>query len=394
MPVGRFMPFFCWLCVSCLLMMACSREPSTSRVSGEVRMRLPFPDDKGEVRLQEILLSGVENLLEMRGAYARFYFAPKLEPGGLRGEAARARFLRNHDGVYVPGDFVSQQMGALYAHFEKLSALDREVGAGQVVPWPRSVGVSVRLLKDDGALWTDNSFYDGASDAVLVVATTRRELPLSLNPGVIAHEHFHALFYHLVLRDLLRDGLVAQSMAGTAHDDPGLSAPVPDKEIEKKSEELSGNIKLQRALFLKAANEGLADVWGWIYSGQTDFVGRSLPPFKAARDLGRKGLEPLRSDNFRRLYGIWKNGGQNSGAALNNLSYLMGSDLARAVRQAFLDSPAGAKADQDPSRRKVLARRMIQRLPELAKRLRADAELKETGLDLIVELLTSGESAP
>jgi len=113
---------------------------------------------------------------------------------------------------------------------------------------------------------------------------------LIVNGGVIGHEYFHAIFNSVVLQPLRAS--MATELAGESaanlHEgvfpggrECGLlkideTGTPPDPKIVRE---------MYRIRLLRAMNEGLADFWGWIYSGETDFVGRSLSYTKGTRNL-------------------------------------------------------------------------------------------------------------
>ena len=82
------------------------------------------------------------------------------------------------------------------------------------------------------------------------VPYAEEQLPIPMNGGIIAHEHFHSYFSYGVLKKL-----------GSQKIDP-----------------------LQDYL-LKSLNEGIADMWGWIYTGDPDFISMSLPAVGGLRKL-------------------------------------------------------------------------------------------------------------
>ncbi|HRO66603.1 MAG TPA: hypothetical protein PL182_03455, partial [Pseudobdellovibrionaceae bacterium] len=241
---------------------------------GSVSVRIPWKDAQGGVSLQAVTLTGLENLQEMKGAYAQFVYAPKILADGIEGANPRARFVKTPSGLYVPSDEISQQMAVIYAHMEHLAKLDEVAGVKSVLSWPRKIGISARIRGRDGQLWTDNSFYDGASDAILMVPNRNGKWPLATNPGVIAHEHFHALFFHLVQGPLLEENVLSRTLRASAHDEEGIletfaeKAPSEKTRVTPRGSDLAVDNRRYNTAVIKMINEGLADVWGWIYSGQ------------------------------------------------------------------------------------------------------------------------------
>jgi hypothetical protein len=387
-----------------MLFSACSKDPEASRVSGDVRVRLPWADDQGEMKLDVVSLSGLEDLTQVRGHYASFVFAPKIMEDRLSGDSPRARFLRTNDGIYVPTDEISQQMAVIYAHLERLSGLDTKAGIGNLLSWPRKVGVSVRIRDADGIM-TDNSFYDGGSDSILMVPTKNGALPLAANPGVLAHEHFHALFYRLVQMPLVAEGKLQKSISGSSHSDVELMAhfmeraaetkPGSDEAVLPQKDDGKSEMQLYHTILMKAVNEGLADVWGWIYSGNPDFLGTSLPAEKQCRSLRadtdclhdkafidratmKSNIETLRVDSV------------NPSVTLNNYTYLPGTQLSRALRNTFLTAK-NERSAQGMEERLKLAARIIKALPRVALQIRSDTAGNETDIEGVYKIISDIE---
>ena len=161
----------------------------------------------------------------------------------------------------------------------------------------------------------DNAFYNSAVDTLFFVPYKDTALPIPLNPGVIAHEHFHSYFSYQVLNPLVSEKVI-----------PRLGS--------------SGNYKTQKgtedlySLFvLKAINESLADVWGWIYSNDPDFVALSLPKAQNSRNLDRD-IERVSSkaEMQSRVNDIIHQCSGAESKCIADASYGFGSPLARGTR--------------------------------------------------------------
>lgn len=269
------------------LIVGCNREPDSHRVSGDVQSRLPLATEGGSYHFQEVTLKGITSLYELGGQFAKFYMYPSVTDSKLYGHQPKTRFLKS-GAFYIPEDDLSQQMAVIYNHLQNLAAMDEELGVGGVNSWPRDVGVAVRYRKKTG-LDYNNAFYDGTIDAILVVPYTRDDLPIAVNAGILAHEHFHSLYYKLVEKDIfekavrplhgedVRDAVLGIESAETTSEDLTLELAKVET-AESYSEEY-------HKLLSRGLNEGLADFWAWIYTGDPDFLQWSLPSEKEVRTL-------------------------------------------------------------------------------------------------------------
>ncbi|MBX3039459.1 MAG: hypothetical protein KF789_01975 [Bdellovibrionaceae bacterium] len=395
MSLGRLS--FYLLGATLLVLAACAERPTGSQVSGSVTVRIPWKDEQGGVTLQTVVLTGLENLQEMKGAYAQFVYAPKILDDGIEGATPHAQFAKTSAGVYVPTDETSQQMAVIYAHMEHLAKLDEAAGVKSVLSWPRKIGISARIRGRDGQLWTDNSFYDGASDAILMVPNKKGQWPLATNPGVIAHEHFHALFFHLVQGPLLEEKVLSRTLRSSAHDEGkvldnfDLASDQKKEQKAPRRSDLAFDEATYNTAVIKMINEGLADVWGWIYSGQPDFIEKSLPRYKTFRSLRAEGVghrltEPSQIATIVTdcLYG-----GQPD-ACVNDLAYGPGATLSRAVRSVFL----GDLQDTGDSARLVrerLAGRLMKALPLVAEKVRTSTAESRMDLHKVLQAIMEAE---
>lgn len=254
-----------------------------------VRVKLPWYSD-GQYKLQVIELFTIENMVELKGLAARFVLSPSVENGRLVGLPPRIKTMRTSDGTYIPIDTFSTELVTLYAHFERLQSFDLQLGVDQMLPnWPKQQTIAVRadITEEGNRKKVDNALYSGELDAFLFVPYTIDQLPLSVNAGVIGHEYFHSLFYKLVLQP---SGVrIPKQGQATGHDTKTMQRLVGVTGAETAARESSAekpiNIQLYHALLFRSLNEGLADVWGWLYSQDYQFVKRSNDQF--ARDLNQ-----------------------------------------------------------------------------------------------------------
>ncbi len=263
-----------------VLSLGCSRSSDVRQVSGDIKTRLPWASEGGEYSLQEVLLKGISSLYELSGSFVTFYIYPSIKESKLSGHNPKTRFVKSRD-IYVPADTLSQQMAVIYAHMQNLAELDEKMGAGGVNTWPRDVGVAARFIGGNGERETNNAFYDGQTDSMLIVPYTQEHLPIPVNAGILAHEHFHSLYFKLIEKKIFKS---RQVLHGEDLRDKILGAKVVESDVlmpvEKAQEDDSYHRSLSRAM-----NEGLADFWAWVYTGDRDFLAQSLPSEKAARTL-------------------------------------------------------------------------------------------------------------
>lgn len=233
------------------LFMGCQRAPTRWEPGAPFVTQVALGTNS-EAPLQVVQLFGVKDSKTLRGDVVEFKISPgeKREGNnkGLVGQAPVARFIESRDGVMIPADVLTLQMTSLYFHLQSLKKLESKVLPKGGLTWPRHVGL--RALALDPASRFNNAFYGSELDVLYFVPYTQNQLPVPLNAGVIGHEHFHAYFAKQVILPL---------------------------RTKKKSVYLD--------YVLKSLNEGLADVWGWLYTGDPDFIALSMPQLLKKRTL-------------------------------------------------------------------------------------------------------------
>lgn len=284
-----------------------------------------WPSATGEYRFEDVALSTLPDPYELSGDAAKIYFQSGMTLAGFDGPVARPQ-MTSTNGVCIPMDVESSAAVSVYAQFEKIMHYEIKLGTADMLPWPRRVGLDISLLTPDGN-GHNNAHYFSEGDAIAILPYSLGGLPLGLNHGVIAHEHFHAHFQAQVMNELNRV-LVARpaGFAGfTGSLDflfyslmPGVK---PTEDIDDA--DLSTNRGLNNFV-LRAWNEGLADLYGAIYTSNPGFFVDSLPMLGNARTLTEE-LKPLgtRQDLINYLRTV------QSPSKLVGYSYVQGAQVAR-----------------------------------------------------------------
>jgi hypothetical protein len=347
------------------LALGCGRNSDMKQVSGDVKTRIPWTEEGGSYSLKEILLKGISSLYELSGDFATFYVYPSVQGSKITGTNPKTRFLKAGE-LYVPEDTMTQQMTTIYAHLQELAAMDVEMGAAGVNTWPRDVGVAVRYTMD-GAYAVNNAFYDGITDSMLVVPyTDENNLPIPVNAGILAHEHFHSLYFKLVEKKVFSQHLathgqnIRQEVLGDS-----AAATADSKKIERFSKTVDSESYHEQ--FSRGINEGLADFWAWVYTGDPDFLASSLPSEKTARSLS---LSSAPSDFVtaalykHRLENVFSRSDVGEQCLGGRVVYCLGSEYARALKYlgGIVQDGRGLTPRQS---RAVVAKAVIAALPLL-----------------------------
>lgn len=347
---------------------ACAPESDSVSASDSVRVLTPVYDSKAGYSLGFMELSGINDITTLAGKFARFIFSPKVIDNKLRGEAPKTRFLKNSQGAYIPANEMTQQLVAIYGHIQNFAKLDKELGIAGLNKYPRDVGVAARL-KGGGA---NNAFYDGKTDSMLFVPYTSEGLPIAVNGGILAHEHFHSIFYKMVInshasqvhdrQDFLNVAAVDERAVG---DRLGFPTNKNTDDLSESETHMFYHVALVRGM-----NEGLADFWGWMYTGDVDFIAHSLPSEKAVRTLETNGdladlVLPNESQIKRSIRLSYSYGGKKYFSDLVNRSaYAIGTSFARFMK-AYTDAYATSRKIESAQARKDVAKLVLKVLSQV-----------------------------
>ncbi len=316
----NFMHFFLFAGIATSLLTGCQPSVEDDRGQGTIQVQIPLTKSQtGEYELKNLTLDTLSDLRTLAGKAARFFLEPGISHGKLVGKSPEIQFIRNSSGVYIAKDSLSLQMLTLYAHFERLLKQDQTLGIDSVLTWPRQVAVDAKVKPGTGSS-ENNALYSGENDIFIFVPYRLEGLPLMVNGGVVAHEHFHAYFQKLFIDPIKSD---YPSVVGLQLHQPQLETGIPEDEIPHVEADLPA---AYHSVLLRGLNEGLADVWGWLYSGDVNFVRRSLPQEKSTRRLDLPVNSFVSPDQLVKMV----EGTQNLNRV--GLSYAIGNLYARLIK--------------------------------------------------------------
>lgn len=272
---------------------------------------------------QAVPLTSLKNLTELDGSAAKFFLSPSSNGSSLAGTQPRIRYFNNKNGVAVMTDEMSQHMVTLYAHMERLQEMDARLGLGEVLRKPRIVGVNV--IQSSGG--ENNALYSPKFDALLFLPYTAKDLPIIVNAGAVAHEHFHSLFQALVGKDIQSK---VDTMALVSHPEAkNVTNAFGFIDEDKIIGELEERARYHSFL-IRAINEGLADVWGYIYTGDTAFIQKTYSKLSERRLDGVAGPMQTLEVVKRQALRATERGNEDPARA-----YDLGTNYARILRSTF-----------------------------------------------------------
>ena len=262
-----------------LLLASCAREGG----GGDTKFLIPWRTSDGHYKLQEVTISTLASPFELRGEAAEVFYQTGFSEEGFQGSIARPRLIKSGD-VYIPMDAESSIAVSVYAQFDHLFKYEAKLGTRGQVSWPRKVGVELNMVGPDGSS-VNNAHYFTSLDVIGIVPYDLAGVPVSMNHGIVAHEHFHAHFQAQVMNQLNRIPYERNPTPNVMN--PNILNPIfnmADALISKDDMDQRTPRGLNN-LILRAWNEGLADLFAALYVGEADFFGHSVPGIGEAREL-------------------------------------------------------------------------------------------------------------
>jgi hypothetical protein len=364
-----------------------------SHVSSPVIVKIPWKE-KGQdhYSLQSVELKTIKQLSPLEGEAANLYVRPEIHENYISGNFFEIKYTYTSKKEVIPLNRLSSQALTLYAHMERLYLWSSTLNLPQDLKTKLDVGLAAEFI-DGGAPMRNNALFSSLLNSMLVVPYSGDSMPLSLNGGVLAHEYFHFLFNGLVLKHLIGDEKLVGSAIQSPHDDMnwlagtlfdfsrlryqksnlnsencscrGAQAPLyyenPSADFHNKSDKSDKeSAEWFVFAFIRGMNEGLADIWGWLYSEDSNFIVPSLPIVEKMRDLEAKPKVIWTKSQM--ISAIVTKAKQ--GEAAEALAYDLGTQYARWAYKRIVEVEGGPHLSDE--RRNLWSNRIIERLVNYA----------------------------
>lgn len=284
-------------------------------------VRIPW-QKRGEknFKIQDVEIKTIQHLSPLQGSVADLLYNPEIFTDHIDGSPYEVKFTYDSENRIIPLNYLSSEALAIYAHLENLSFWDQTLALPARLHEKMRVGFAARAHGKDGRSVVNNAMYNGRNRSMLIFTYSENGVPVSVNGGVLAHEHFHSIFYDMViipwveqyynqkktqkismlLQKSFKDFESPHVQEHPVNFDqfvetqaPSTERPKLDRWSDKKqrvSEEDKKDIEDAYISTLnRGFNEGIADIWGWFYSQDENFISHSLVEVgNHSRDLNFK----------------------------------------------------------------------------------------------------------
>lgn len=349
---------FAWVISLSVLLsqVACTSDP---HACGNKAL-LPWPDAKGDYKLQEVSIETLSSLHRLDGPAAKVYYANPINENGFEGEPAEPHLTRSGD-TCVPTDTASSLALGAYAQMERLRAFETRLGIAGQVPWPRKIGIDTALQGQPGDIH-NNAHYIWPGDMLLIVPYSLNDLPMAFNHGPVAHENAHVHFQKQVMDRLNRSLAMASNLDSDFYPTARLRG-VQDLSMSDRQTAAGLN-----NFILRGWNEGLAEFYHGVYTKRPDDIKFSVPEMT---ELRRLDTEPR----------AWSNAFNAQQSDLKAQAYQLGVEVGRTLYRVAMVGGLPPEA--------VLAH-VYQRLPALADAIAGSYATSVMSVDAMLPPLLQG----
>ncbi len=205
---------------------------------------IPFLNPDGTYSWKEVELTTLDSPTRLSGSTATIHYKPTASNTFSGGPVVEPKMTKSGN-VWVPLDTPSALALSAYANMEAIRRWEQSIDARTQAVYPRKIILEVGLFDLDGDM-KNNAMYLPGADVVMFLPYSAKGIPLSVNAGIMAHEHFHTQFYHNVLT------------------------------LNYEKNEWSTEADNERVL--RAWNEGLADFYAYVFTKQARFMDVSKMP--------------------------------------------------------------------------------------------------------------------
>jgi hypothetical protein len=302
-----------------LLAAGCAKKPK-----GDMTFLLPWLTPQGNYELREITIKTLASPYAVRGSAAEVYYQPAFDETGAKGKIAETHLTKSGN-VFVPLDSQSSLALVVYAQFEQLYFYEQDLGISEQLRWPRKVAVDLSIGQGGQDSFNNAHYFTGIDTIGILPFTSSKGVPLAVNQGIVAHEHFHAHFESQVLVPI-------QSILGITH-----VGAIKTWSIEPKADVGVLSAEEGNDIVLRAWNEGLADLFAALYTGSANFFEQTMPVEAHDRDLSQglvlfEDAKTLKRDapnmnGYQRIGEAYR-----QGTALSRLLYLLALSGAESPR--------------------------------------------------------------
>lgn len=315
--------------------------------------------DTGEYVAAERNIESLDDISTIRGEHFNLRGGGSIRVGSQAGnrderteeQVRNSMKIANHDtptpdydirsdGLVVPWDFHSTMMFTVYHHFEVARDyfLERGVDPSHLNKVPVYYNVRQQFLVPVDLL-TDNAAYAFTLDAFLIPPTLLiKDVPLAANRGVIVHEYAHLVFNRLVHGNKRAPAYIVEPWgpAGTNH--------------------------------LASINEGIADIFAALQTGDPNFIKASLSDelFDIDRDLSvqrsyEEGLRQNARNTDPQEYNPYELGTVIASTVWTQTDHMDNDRLAKAVLDTLR---ALSDVGEDRFRTRLFFDTLVEQLPQ------------------------------
>lgn len=262
---------------------ACS-NPVESEKKCPCNVKIPQLQEDGTYELKVVQIKTLENIRKINSSKIQITMNPRFySNGSVEDVSPEAQYIITSDNVIVPTRTETAEMFSIYKIMEDLYLFDKMIGADSLLSYPLKTSLQTRVGRRKGAM--NNASYVPLFDRISVLKYQGDKIPLGLNPGVLAHEHFHAL-YNAIIKPISSTIKIDGYKPGQDN-----LSDISEHEytfVSKNHHDIAPEVGFNY-LILRALDEGLADFWANL---QTGLINPYLASF-SENEMGDRDILPI-----------------------------------------------------------------------------------------------------
>ncbi len=309
----------------------------------------------------------LENARTMTGSKINLRFNPRFyQDGSVKDITPENQFFVNSSGILIPSHTFSEELFSIYKIMEELYYFDTQIGVDRFLTYPRTVSIDNR---SKSAKRREDAYYTPIHDRIVVLSYDGKLAPLGLNKGVIAHEHFHAIFNNVVrpIQKTVNDIGPASSSANGSEKAGMIISDTKDKNLS------------YNYLILRALDEGLSDFWASLITGMSNAYLASLSKANVEYREVSGNIYPIHSQDVlaaNLVYENFKTEMKTGHGQVQGYIYFIGVHYSNLIK-SLSKKIALAREDLTPDQERVeIAKWIISSLQKLAQTLEQNGSLK------------------
>ncbi len=259
-----------------LCLIGCSDKDDKNK-NGINTYVIVYDFESNSYRLEKRIIPSLKKPTDLSTYVAKFYYKKPHKNHHKYEDPVKLNLARGSSNLYIPEDIQTLNVVSAYYQYDRLYNHHKKLGLLSYADWPKQVNIEATKSR-----FKDNASHNPIDNYTNYYPFNKDRLPPHLNPGIIAHEEVHNVFFKQVYE-----------MGGDESTYNCLHALVDfTKNFKCQNDYQAASIKpavvAHNYTVYRAFEEGLADFSGYLFSGNPDFFFASRGNYMLTRLYNRQ----------------------------------------------------------------------------------------------------------